>query len=34
MKTSLWIHEGGVGDLHSLITIEKKLIEAKQKIGL
>ena len=26
MKNSLWIREGGVGDLHSLITREQKLI--------
>ena len=25
---------GGVGDLHSLITTEQKLIETKQNIGL
>ena len=32
MKNSLWIREGGVGDLHSLITIEQKLIETKQNM--
>jgi len=34
MKNSLWIREGGVGGLHSLITIERKLIETNQNIGL
>ena len=29
MKNSLWRHEGGVGDLHSLITVERKLMETK-----
>ena len=30
MKNSLWIRKGGVDDLHSLITIEEKLIETSQ----
>lgn len=36
MKNSLWTCKegGGVGDLHSLITIEPTLIETKQNIGL
>ena len=36
VKNSLWTCKGGggVGDLHSLITIEQKLIETKQNIGL
>lgn len=36
MKNSLWTCKGGggVGDLHSLITIERTLIETKQNIGL
>ena len=31
MKNSLWIREGGVGDLHSLITREQKLIRDQAK---
>ena len=36
VKNSLWTCRGGggVGDLHSLITTEQKLIETKQNIGL
>ena len=36
MKNSLWTCKGGegVGDLHSLIIIERTLIETKQNIGL
>lgn len=36
MKNSLWTCKGGegVGDLHSLITIERTLIATKQNIGL
>lgn len=34
MKNSLSIRKGGVGDLHSLMTTEQKLIETKQNKGL
>ena len=36
MKNSLWTCKGGEGvsDLHSLIIIERTLIETKQNIGL